>query len=707
MAKSLSTKKTLPNDDLKKTKKELVLELQKLRKNNSDSNKLLQSKIKKALKENERRFNTLLNNVPGMAYRCSNTKDWKMEFISDGCLSLTGYHPNQFVNNNYISYEEIIHKDDRKIVWSKIQTALENKIPFQISYRIITASGREKWVWEQGCGIYTKTGSLLALEGFIFDITRHKSAEDALTENETFLRTLVHAIPDFVWLKNINGVYLTCNHSFERFFGSKEEDIIGKTDYDFVDKELADFFREHDNLAIKLQKPNSNEEWVTYAEDGRRLLLETIKTPLIDNNGKLIGVLGIGRDITERKRIEEELRFRNILLTSQQEASIDGILVVDEFGKIILFNNRFVEMWKIPEKVIASKSDKKTLKSVLINLVDPNLFIQKIKYLYLHKELKSQDEIELSDGRTFDRYSAPMFNNDKYYGRIWYFRDITQRKSVEKELEKHKNELEMLVESRTLELEKVNELLQEEIIKQKEVEEIVKQSLEKEKQLNELKTRFISIASHEFRTPLTTILSSAQLLERYHKIWDTDNIKIQFARIKDNIKQLTETMDDVLTISRTETGKIIFEPKEIELKYFCDEIVDNIRVSLLPNQNLIYKLLTQHKKFLLDVKLLKQIMLNLLSNAIKYSKDDSEIEFIIKEESNRLTFRIKDYGIGIPQNDIETLFEPFHRGKNVGSVHGTGLGMSIVKRSIEMHNGKLEFETEEGFGTTFLVTIPI
>jgi len=152
-------------------------------------------------------------------------------------------------------------------------------------------------------------------------IENQKRTEMALRDSETRLHTLVQTIPDLIWLKDINGVYLSCNTMFERFFGAVEADIVGKTDYDFVDKKLADFFREHDQKAMFAEKPTSNEEWITFADDGHRVFLETIKTPMYDSKGTLIGVLGIGRDITERKLAENALhdsfeRYKKLTLIS-------------------------------------------------------------------------------------------------------------------------------------------------------------------------------------------------------------------------------------------------------------------------------------------------------------------------------------------------------------------------------------------------------
>jgi PAS domain S-box-containing protein len=149
-------------------------------------------------------------------------------------------------------------------------------------------------------------------------IVLRKAAERALQSSETHLKTLVKTIPDFIWLKDADGVYITCNKQFEKFFGAKEEEIIGKTDYDFVDKELADFFRENDKKAMALFGPSVNEEWITFAVGGDRILLETIKVPMTDSEGNLIGVLGIGRDITHRKMAEEEIKLKNDQLLQSQ-----------------------------------------------------------------------------------------------------------------------------------------------------------------------------------------------------------------------------------------------------------------------------------------------------------------------------------------------------------------------------------------------------
>lgn len=272
-----------------------------------------------------------------------------------------------------------------------------------------------------------------------------KLAGAQLEDERIRLRTLIQTIPDLVWLKSPNGIFLSCNTQFERYFGAKEADIVGKTDYDFVDVELADFFRQKDMEAMFAGKPKVNEEWITYPDNGQRALLETIKVPMRDEAGKLIGVMGIARDITERKITEEELRFKNTLLTTEHEVSIDGILVVDENGKIISYNRRFVEIWGIMEEIIESGSDERAIQSVLNKLPNPKQFLERVQYLYKHRDETSRDELELRDGRVLERYTAPMIGpQEEYYGRIWYFRDITELKSSAKNLAKSYAQLQRL-----------------------------------------------------------------------------------------------------------------------------------------------------------------------------------------------------------------------------------------------------------------------
>ncbi|MCB9058726.1 MAG: PAS domain S-box protein [Calditrichae bacterium] len=268
------------------------------------------------------------------------------------------------------------------------------------------------------------------------DITELHNYQKELEFSRTHLKAVINTIPDLVWLKDPDGVYLNCNPRFEQLYNASEKDIIGKTDYDFVDKDTADFFRSMDKKAMAVDKSNLNEEELTFAADGHKELVETIKTPMKDENGNVIGVLGVARDITERRKIENEIVRVNSLIEATLESTADGILVVGTDGKIVKANKRFAEMWNIPKKLLNTNDDKKLLDFVLDQLSDPQEFIDKVNKLYNSKVVEEYIEVPFKDGRIFERYSRPIILDEKYVARVWSFRDVSEKIKAQKALKK-------------------------------------------------------------------------------------------------------------------------------------------------------------------------------------------------------------------------------------------------------------------------------
>jgi PAS domain S-box-containing protein len=288
----------------------------------------------------------------------------------------------------------------------------------------------------------------------IRDVTARKAADKKLAEERNLLRTLIDNLPDFIFVKDTQSRFVINNAEHLRVLGAAEQsEVFGKTDFDLFPRELAEGYYADEQEVIRSGEALIGREEPVVNRTGQRRWLSTTKVPLRDSLGEIVGLVGMSRDITDRKLVEEELRFRKVLLEAQREASIDGILVVSTDGKIASFNRRFVEMWGIPEEVIATRSDEAAVRAVLDKLVDPHEFQARIAYLYEHRDERSHDEILLKDGRTFDRYSAPVKGEDgAYYGRVWHFRDITQRKLAEEEI-RHLNEtLEKRVAERTAQL---------------------------------------------------------------------------------------------------------------------------------------------------------------------------------------------------------------------------------------------------------------
>ena len=235
----------------------------------------------------------------------------------------------------------------------------------------------------------------------------------------------------------------------------------------------------------------------------------------------------------------------------------------------------------------------------------------------------------------------------------------------------------------------------------------IRKALEKEKELNELKSRFVSMVSHEFRTPMSTILFSTDLLEMYINQWSEEKKMLHLHRIQSAIQRMIEMLDDILVIGKAEAGKLEFNPHTFDLEKFCQELVEDIQNADKNQHTLNVNIQDGLTEVNMDDKLLRHILINLLSNATKYSPENSAIDFSVSCQDNQVIFSIKDSGIGIPVEDQQRLFDAFHRATNVGSIPGTGLGLAIVKKSVDLHGGQITLYSEKGVGTTFTVTLPL
>ena len=242
---------------------------------------------------------------------------------------------------------EVLHKLNRHCKICPVVKAIETGEPHIIDD---FSSYGKRWTL-RAYPVRNEKDEVIGVVEIVTDISEQKSGRGKTRKLEERMHTLVDTIPDLIWLKDAEGVYLSCNRMFELFFGAKEADIVGKTDYDFVSKELADFFREHDRKAMALGKSSSNEEWVEFTSDGHRALLDTIKTPMYDARGTLIGVLGIGRDITERKRAEEALRESQQQLVDIIEFLPDATMVINKEGKVIAWNRAIEDMTGVRRKI--------------------------------------------------------------------------------------------------------------------------------------------------------------------------------------------------------------------------------------------------------------------------------------------------------------------------------------------------------------------
>ncbi|HTE31040.1 MAG TPA: PAS domain-containing sensor histidine kinase [Chryseolinea sp.] len=294
-----------------------------------------------------------------------------------------------------------------------------------------------------------------------------------------------------------------------------------------------------------------------------------------------------------------------------------------------------------------------------------------------------------------------------------FISDISLRKKAEEALKKSEEqlivyaaELEQKVHTRTEALNHSIATLEKEVIERKKAEEEARRSLEKERELNELKSKFVSIASHEFRTPLSSVLSSAALIQQYKDKGDLDKVDKHVHRIKSSVNHLTIILNDFLSLGKLDEGKMDINKEPINLETFMYEIHEEVKGILKDGQQVVIDGENACHQIASDSRILRNIMFNLISNASKYSEPNKNIHFSCSTNGEGIVFKIRDEGIGIPKEDHKHLFDRFFRASNAGNVQGTGLGLNIVKRYVDLLNGSIVFQSEYGKGSTFTVSLP-
>lgn len=509
---------------------------------------------------------------------------------------------------------------------------------------------------------------------------------------------LLESIRDHaIIMLDINGYIVNWSKGAEDIKGYTADEVIGKHFSIFYSED--EIKRGEPERNLKKTKEEGRLEFIGWRirKDGSAYWANITFIALKDDRGNLLGFGKVVHDLTKQIKTDEKIsqlnkELESRLQQSQTEVSdykhaLDEsaiVAITDQKGIIKHVNDNFCKISKYSREELLGQDHRIINSGYHSKEFIRNLWVTIANGKIWRGELRNKAK----DGTFYwvDTTIVPFLNEQgKPYQYLAIRSDITQRKLAEEQLLKINEDLENKVKERTLEL---------------------THALEKEKELNEMKSRFVSIASHEFRTPLSAILSSTSLVEHYTGAEQEEKRKKHVDRIKSSVRNLTSILDDFLSLEKLEQGKVEAHNSEFNLKEFIEDGVEEMEgMSKRKHQKINFKYEGEEEVYQ-DKKILRNVLLNLLSNAVKYSAEGKEIHVSTGVNGEKVSLSVRDEGIGIPAEAQKSLFDKFFRAKNATNIQGTGLGLNIVKRYVELIDGHINFVSTENVGTTFIVEFP-
>jgi len=568
-----------------------------------------------------------------------------------------------------IDHPSPIRLDDQLEDYTTLQSSvLQGKTYARVELRRHQKDGTAIDIIFSAAPLFDTNGKISGIVAVIADITEQTQRDEQLR----LLQSVVVNTNDAIIIMAAQPSdapeprILYVNKSFTRITGYEPEEVLGKTPRILQGSKTDQTELQKVRTALSLWNPVTVEV-INYRKNGTEFWNEFSLVPVADATGWYTHWIAVQRETTGRKLAEQALRQSEERFRSLIENALDIIMILDPNGTIGYVSPSV-------EKVLGYAAADLVGQNVMESIHPEDWITTRDRLSNTTPHLELQRPIEFrnrhQDGswRILEAISQPFIDSAATFHVMVNARDITERKRLDE----------------------------------------IHLALERERELSALKTRFFSMASHEFRTPLSTALAAAQVLENSQDEWENTEKRLRnLHRIQDAVNNIVQLLDDILTINRAESGNLTFKPKPLNLELYCHQLVEEMRLNAGTQYAITFNCQGTPVPVCLDEKLLRSILSNLLSNAIKYSFPGGDIHLHLEFQSNTVLLQVQDQGIGIPLDDQEHLFEPFHRGKNVRSIPGTGLGLVVVKKCVDLHQGTIRITSEVGKGATCLVSLPL
>lgn len=660
------------------------------------------------IKERDNAVKLLLDNTERwqMVMEGSDNVFWDWDFKNDSIF----YSPNKVLifnlsqtakENDLKSWRENIHPDDVTRVSETLQDHIEGVTEqFYCEYRIKTIDNSWCWVLDKGkVAIRDENNQPIRIAGTISEITKIKETELELIESERRFASMSNDLPVMIWLMNNKLKPIYVNELTKSFFGSLDledpgnlENSIHKDDYQFFKFAVLEVYKTKEKTELELRIKNVDQEY--------KWVLTTI-VPRFDPEKNIVGFLGVGLDITERKYAEMQLLESENQFNEITSVVGEGLFVIDDKGYLQFANPEFKKLLGWRKEELEGKTISEFLEASNDNEYENNSAIQSV--------IKIGEQIRIKEDFFFNKtgnkipvsfVAAPIKRSGKVVGCVIAFHDITEQKKVNEETQRHVRELKFnreLMRQNAVEFGRMNEMLSE--------------SEERLKELNGSKDKFFSIISHDLRSPFTSITGFSEVIIEDIDSLSKEDIKDFATSIHKTSKNVHNLLENLLQWSRIQTGRIEFNPNMISLNEQANEVIALYQVNAVRKRISLTNNLDKDYFIKADKFMLNTIIRNLVSNSIKFTKQGGEISIHANEikEENKIEISIEDTGIGMSEEIQEKLFKIDEHVTTRGTdkEKGTGIGLILCKEFVEKHKGNIWVESEIGVGSKFKFTLQI